>query len=172
MVLALALLAPAGGPAAAFDRDAEFELGVAAFRAEDFEAAWFRFWGLARSGDAESQFNLGQLYRLGRGIQRDMVQARRWYERAAERGYAPAQFQLGVMWERGDGVPVDRLEARNWYARAAMVGFEPARLGLARVEALLQSGGARPLSDPAPDPAPTGGPARPNPPASPRPAPR
>lgn len=131
------MLALAASPAPTFaqsERDDEFERGVAAFRAEDYESAWFRFWGLARAGDPESQFNLGQLYRLGRGIQRDMVQARRWYERAAEHSYGPAQYQLGVLWERGDGVPADPVEARGWYARAAAQGFEAARTALDRLE--------------------------------------
>jgi TPR repeat protein len=140
---------------------------VSAFRSEDYEAAWFRFWGLARSGDPESQFNLAQLYRLGRGIQRDMVQARRWYERAAERGYAPAQYQLGVLWERGDGVPPDPVEARSWYARAAGQGIEPARAALERLD-MLGTGRARPLEDPAASAEPPArAAARPNPPAGP-----
>lgn len=162
----LALLG--ASPATAFDRDDEFERGVAAFRSEDYEAAWFRFWGLARSGDPESQFNLGQLYRLGRGIQRDMVQARIWYERAAERGYGPAQFQLGVLWERGDGVPPDPVEARSWYARAAGQGIEQARASLERLDR-SGTGRVRPLEDPAVSAAPPArAAARPNPPAGPR----
>ncbi len=157
-------------PAAAFDRDEEFERGVAAFRAEDYDAAWFRFWGLARAGDPESQFNLGQLYRLGRGIQRDMVQARRWYERAAERGYGPAQYQLGVLWERGDGVPVDPVEARAWYMRAEAQGIEPARTALERLD-VLSSGTGRPLAEPLSAAQPARAATRPNPPAAPPRAP-
>ncbi len=162
----LALLG--ASPATAFDRDDEFERGVSAFRSEDYEGAWFRFWGLARSGDPESQFNLGQLYRLGRGIQRDMVQARIWYERAAERGYAPAQFQLGVLWERGDGIPPDPVEARSWYARAAGQGLEPARAALERLDR-TGAGRVRPLEDPTVSAAPPARAAapRPNPPAGP-----
>ncbi len=157
-------------PATAFDRDEEFERGVAAFRAEDYDAAWFRFWGLARAGDPESQFNLAQLYRLGRGIQRDMVQARRWYERAAELGYAPAQFQLGVLWERGDGVPADLVEARAWFMRAAAQGLEPARNALERLDQLA-AGAGKPLVDPLSAAPPARAAQRPNPPAAPPRAP-
>ncbi len=96
-----------------------------------------------------------------------MVQARRWYERAAERGYGPAQFQLGVLWERGDGVPPDPVEARSWYARAAAQGIEPARTALERLDSLA-AGRGRPLDDPAISAAPPARAAgRPNPPAAP-----
>jgi hypothetical protein len=162
----VATFAAVVSPAAAFDRNVEWEKGVAAFSAGDFESAWFRFFGLARAGDVESQFNIGQMYRLGRGIQRDVLEAKRWYERAAAMGYAPAQYQLGVLWERGDGVPPDLIEARGWFARAAQQNFDPAREALEAVEQIL-SGRGRPLRTPpanAPiDPAA----ARPNPPARP-----
>jgi hypothetical protein len=158
-------LAAVAWPAAAFDRNAEWEKGVAAFSAGDFESAWFRFFGLARAGDVESQFNIGQMYRLGRGIQRDVMEAKRWYERAAAMGYAPAQYQLGVLWERGDGVPPDLIEARGWFARAAQQNFDPAREALEAVEQIL-AGRGRPLRTPPAnaqiDPATA---ARPNPPA-------
>ena len=120
---------------------------MAAFAAGDFESAWFRFFGLARAGDVESQFNIGQMYRAGRGIQRDVLEAKRWYERAAAMGYAPAQYQLGVLWERGDGVPSDLIEARGWFARAAQQNFEPAREALESVEQIL-AGRGRPLRTP------------------------
>ncbi len=161
----LALAASPAPAVAQFDRDQEFERGVSAFRAEDYESAWFRFWGLARSGDPEAQFNLAQLYRLGRGIQRDLVQARRWYERAAERGYGPAQYQLGVLWERGDGVPADATEARGWYVRAAQQGIEPARAALERLDRTA-AGRSRPLEVGPSAEAPRAS-VRPNPPASP-----
>jgi TPR repeat protein len=87
------------------------------------------------------------MYRLGRGIQRDVLEAKRWYERAAALGYAPAQYQLGVMWERGDGVPADPVEARGWFARAAQQNFEPARDALELIEQAL-AGRSRPLRAP------------------------
>lgn len=159
-------LAVWGNPAAAFDRDQEWERGVAAFAAGDFESAWFRFFGLARSGDVESQFNLAQMYRTGRGIPRDVLEAKRWYERAAALGYAPAQFQLGVLWERGDGVPPDLVEARSWFARAAQQNFEPARDALETVEQIL-AGRGRPLRQPPTTAAAETAATRPNPPARP-----
>ncbi|MBL8808453.1 MAG: sel1 repeat family protein [Rhodospirillales bacterium] len=103
-----------------------------------------------------------------------MVQARRWYERAAEKGYGPAQYQLGVLWERGDGVPADPVEARGWYARAAAQGLEPARAALDRIDTAGTAGTGRRALDAEPSAeVPARAAARPNPPASPpRPPPR
>ncbi len=158
----------AGAPpqAAGFDRDAEFAKGVDAFMARDYDSAWFRFLGLARAGDADSQYNLAQMYRRGEGVPRDLVQARRWYEAAAEQGFEEARFQLGVMWETGNGVAPDLIAARRWYAGAARAGHARAREALTRVDTALAAGRTRtvietPVEPPAASP-------RPNPPATPR----
>ena len=41
---------------------------------------------LAEGGDADAQFNLGQAYRLGRGVPLDLAAAKIWFERAAQTG--------------------------------------------------------------------------------------
>ena len=58
-------------------------------------------------GDALAQYNLGVLYRKGRGVPQDDVQARKWYEKAAVQGHAKAQFNLGTLYFNGEGVPKD-----------------------------------------------------------------
>ncbi|MCA3245167.1 MAG: sel1 repeat family protein [Azospirillum sp.] len=162
------MILAAGTPpqAAGFDRDAEFAKGVEAFQRRDYDGAWFHFWGLARAGDPDSQYNLGQMYRRGEGVPRDLVQARRWYEAAANQGFELAQFQLGVIWETGNGVAPDLGAARRWYALAARAGHEGAREALRRVESALASGRVRTVIE-TPE-APPAAAARPNPPAGPR----
>ncbi len=166
MALAALIVASAFSPSYAFDRDDEFDQGVTAFQSRDYESAWFHFWGLARMGDREAQFNLGQMYRRGEGVPRDLVQARRWYEAAAAQGFDEAQYQLGVVWETGNGVPADLMEARQWYARAARAGHERAQEALNRVETALAGGRTRTIIE-TPD-APPAATVRPNPPATPR----
>ncbi len=100
----------------------------------DLESAWFRFWTLARNGDATAQYNLAQLYRQGRGIPVDLRLARYWYGEAAARGNGYAQFNLGMMYERGDGVPMDMVEAHAWYRRAAAQNVPEAVAALRRLE--------------------------------------
>jgi uncharacterized protein len=148
----------------------EYAKGVDAFLAGDHASAWFRFLGLARMGDADAQYNLGQMYRRGEGVPRDLVQARRWYEAAAAQNFEEAQFQLGVMWEMGSGVPPNMAEARRWYMAAARADHARAREALMRVDSALAAGRTRTvIATPAETPAVET--PRPNPPARLRPPP-
>ncbi|MBR0097489.1 MAG: SEL1-like repeat protein, partial [Synergistaceae bacterium] len=45
-------------------------------------------------GHAEAQYNLGNMYINGRGVQQDYQQALYWYRKAAEQGDAGAQNNL------------------------------------------------------------------------------
>ncbi len=62
-------------------------------------------------------------YAEGRGMQADMAEAAKWYEKSAEPGFAPAQYRIGNMYEKGIGVDarhrqVDRLVPRRPPSRA------------------------------------------------------
>jgi len=52
---------------------------------------------LAEKGDADAQFNLGQAYRLGRGVPINLAAAQSWFERAADKGHIDAQTTLGLL---------------------------------------------------------------------------
>jgi localization factor PodJL len=93
----------------------------------------------AMSGDPAAQYEIGQRYAAGRGVNRDLTEALRWYMRAASRGLAPAQFRVAGMHERGLGVEVDTEKARSWYLRAAQQGHVKAMHNLA----VLSVGGGR-----------------------------
>ncbi|HET9181730.1 MAG TPA: tetratricopeptide repeat protein [Candidatus Angelobacter sp.] len=74
---------------------------------------------LAERGDAKSQFDLGQAYEAGTGIQQNDDLAAKWYRAAATQDYAPAENRLGVMYSLGRGVNRDKAEALRWYRKAA-----------------------------------------------------
>ena len=44
----------------------------------------------ADGGDPRAQYDLGIAYQQGAAIRRDLVEARRWWRKAADQGYAPA----------------------------------------------------------------------------------
>ena len=73
----------------------------------------------AEHGDAEAQYQMGGLYRLGKGVARDYAEAEGWYRRAAEQGHAEAQYWIGRLYEGGLGVEQDDSEAAEWYGKAA-----------------------------------------------------
>ncbi|MGI9383501.1 MAG: peptidoglycan-binding protein [Methyloligellaceae bacterium] len=76
----------------------------------------------ASKGDAAAQFEVATRFAEGKGVDRNYVEAARWYKRAAALGLAPAQYRLGAFYERGRGLKEDLGRARLWYRRAAEQG--------------------------------------------------
>ena len=67
------------------------------------------------------QFNLGQAYRLGRGVPIDLRMAKIWFEKAADSGHLDAQTTLGLLlFQNGDQVERPQMaEAGRRTGRAA-----------------------------------------------------
>ena len=63
----------------------------------DFAGAIAEWRPLAIAGDAEAQYNLGQAYRLGRGVPVDLQQAELWYGKAALQGNLQARDNYGLL---------------------------------------------------------------------------
>ena len=56
-------------------------------------------------------------------VPKDMVEAVKWYRKAAEQGDPIAQSSLGDCYASGEGVPKDMVEAEKWYRKSAEQGF-------------------------------------------------
>jgi hypothetical protein len=92
----------------------------------------------AQKDDAQSQFELGVAFSLGKfGVAQDYVEAVKWFRRAAEQNLAAAQSNLGICYERGDGVAKYELEALKWYLLAAAQGETKAKRNATLLELLL-----------------------------------
>lgn len=118
---AAVLLALAGAPALA-----DVKTGVDAWSRGDYAAAVREWEGLAAAGDPDAMFNLGQAYRLGRGVATDLKRAEELYAGAAAKGHLQAADTYGLMLFQ-DG----RREAALPYVRDA------ARRGDSRSQYLL-----------------------------------
>ncbi|MFH2203979.1 MAG: tetratricopeptide repeat protein [Elusimicrobiota bacterium] len=105
--------AAAGLPAALFAKGSAFAA------AKDFTRARASYQKAADGGDRRAAFQLGLLYKLGQGGEKDPVQARRWFNSSASRGYAMGQHNLAVML-----LDDDPLEAFKWFTLAAEQGFK------------------------------------------------
>ena len=57
----------------------------------------------AEAGLTEAQYDLGNMYRNGRGVPQGNAEAVHWYRLAADQGYVPALTNLGNMYETGEG---------------------------------------------------------------------
>ncbi|HEV7343859.1 MAG TPA: SPOR domain-containing protein [Sphingopyxis sp.] len=88
LIAAMMLTAPA---------HADVKDGVDAWQAGDYQGAVAQWRPAALAGDADAQFNLGQAYKLGRGVPTDLAQAEAWYRRAAKQGHLQAEDNLGLV---------------------------------------------------------------------------
>ncbi len=121
LLLACASLC-AGTSAAA--QQATVKAGIEAWQAEDYETAVATWRPLAEKGDADAAFNLGQAYRLGRGVPVNLAAAQSWLERAARRDHLDAQATLGLLlFQNGN-----RAGALRWLRGAADKGEPRAML--------------------------------------------
>src|SRR5215210_6999141 len=71
--------------------------GIEAWQKSDYATAVAIWRPLAEKGDADAAFNLGQAYRLGRGVPISLASAQSWFERAAGKGHVDAQTTLGLL---------------------------------------------------------------------------
>ncbi|MCZ6876080.1 MAG: sel1 repeat family protein, partial [bacterium] len=62
---------------------ADYQAGVDAYHASDYQTALKEFRPLADQGDAAAQNTLGYMYELGKGVSQDYQEALRWYRLAA-----------------------------------------------------------------------------------------
>jgi uncharacterized protein len=82
---------------------ADVKAGVDAWSRGDYPAAIKEWRPLAINGDADAQFNLGQAYKLGRGVPIDFKLAEGWYRKAADQGHFQAEDNLGlILFQNGD----------------------------------------------------------------------
>ena len=70
-------------------------------------------------GPGESQIELGRCYLTGTGVEKNEVEAVKWFRKAADLGNYKGQVLLGVCYFNGLGVETDETEAIKWFHRAA-----------------------------------------------------
>ena len=108
------LLAAAFAMAAA-SASATVKDGVEKYVAGDYKGAMAEWLPYAAQGDADALFNLGQLYKLGRGVPKNPKTATDYFRRAAQKGHVAAQTNLGILlFEAGE-----KAEAARWWTQAA-----------------------------------------------------
>jgi TPR repeat protein len=83
------------------------------------------------ANEPAAQYEMGVRYAEGRGVARNLEQAVRWLERAANAGFVPAQTRLASLHEKGEGLKKDLEAARRLYRAAATKGNAKAMHNLA-----------------------------------------
>ncbi|MDH3279562.1 MAG: hypothetical protein OEQ39_23220 [Gammaproteobacteria bacterium] len=100
--------------------------------------SWYRYWGgclkhdqakavewfrrAAERGHADAQYELGQMFYYGYGIEQDGEEAARWFRQAAEQGHSQAARRLGDLYTdffvNDSRFARDPDRAEYWYRRA------------------------------------------------------
>ena len=77
----------------------------------------------AKAGFVTAIFGLAQLHELGQaGLRVDLVEAHRWYLRAAQAGSVDAQVATATAFYLGRGAAKDAAQAAHWFRIAAQGG--------------------------------------------------
>ena len=82
---------------AALAQNNPVKAGVDAWTNGNYQQAIKDWQGPANHGDADAEFNMGQAYKLGRGVPADMAQAQAWYRKAALQGHFQAEDNYGLL---------------------------------------------------------------------------
>ena len=119
-----ATFAQSAGPGSAVD---------SSVRAGAFQEAASLLEKQAKAGNAGAQYELGSLYRIGKGVAQDDAAAFYWMREAAQNGHVRAQYSLATMYLTGRGTAVDVKEAESWAKRAMEKGHPQAQALLNKI---------------------------------------
>lgn len=106
--------------------------GLDAYNEGDFERAFDLWKAAARQDDPVGQYNLAVLYYNGEGVNKDLLQAHKWFRKSAELGYADAQYDLGLMYLDGEGTAQDPKTGIEWMMKSAEQDHAEAQFELAK----------------------------------------
>lgn len=104
---------------------ADVKSGVDAWNEGDYARAVAEWRPLAAAGNADAQFNLGQAYKLGRGVAVDLPVALEWFRKASDQGHEKAIDNYGLLLfqqgRREEAMPFIRISAQRNEPRAQYV---------------------------------------------------
>ncbi|NLW04840.1 MAG: hypothetical protein GX029_06395, partial [Pseudomonadaceae bacterium] len=109
---------------------ADFNAALKADKAGNYQEAARLYKLSADQGNASAQFNLGDMYKSGEGVQQDYQEAARLYKLSADQGNARAQVNLGQMYQNGLGVKQNDQEAARLFKLSADQGNTSAQNNL------------------------------------------
>lgn len=92
-----------------------YNLGVDAYRAEDYAEAFEHWSAAAARGELNALNNLGFLLYNGLGVDQNQEEGISLWRIASFAGHAESQWHLASAYEVGEGVQQDLLKAYAWY---------------------------------------------------------
>ncbi len=76
---------------------ADVKEGVDAWTRGNYQAAVAQWRGPAAAGDPDAMFNMGQAYKLGLGVPKDLTKAESFYAKAVQKGHVRAADNYGIL---------------------------------------------------------------------------
>ena len=86
---------------------------------------------LARKGDIDAQFEMGQILFLPQYGVQNFEHAFSWYQKAAAQDHVEAMHMIGIMYSRGSYVKASQEKAVYWYRKSAERGSPGGQFDLA-----------------------------------------
>ena len=83
-----------------FSSNADFNDGLDAYNAGDHKTALQEWLSLAEQGDAASQYNLGRMYIMGKGVVENMPEAKTWIKKAYENNDQNISLLAEEVWDK------------------------------------------------------------------------
>lgn len=106
----------------------KYEKGLQFYNSENYKAASVLFFEAAYVGHAKAQYDLGNLYHYGKGVEKDMKKSFEWTLKAADNGVTDAMFVIGSLYLQGNGVVTPNAEkAYEYTLKAAINGHTKAK---------------------------------------------
>ncbi len=84
---------------------ADVKAGVDAWSRGEYETAVKQWRDPALKGDPDAQFNMGQAYKMGRGVKTDLNVALDWYRKASAQGHLQAADSYGHLLHYQNKIP-------------------------------------------------------------------
>jgi TPR repeat protein/uncharacterized protein YvpB len=94
----------------------------------------------AELGNVVAQAQLANFYSSGRYVNRDQLEAVKWWTKSADQGNANAQFNLGMCYKYGSGVAKDLNEAIKWLTKAAEQNYANSKWHLEEIFSMPKKG--------------------------------
>ncbi|MBZ2174388.1 relaxase MobL [Schnuerera sp. xch1] len=105
---------------------------------QDFKDALYLFQSEAEKGNALAMLNMGRIFADGLGVEIDMEESYRWYEKALnafhkvedKKSWKYTEYCTGKMYSQGLGTEVDYERAAYWLSLSAEEGYKFAEYSL------------------------------------------
>ena len=104
--------------------------GFKALEDKDYSKALYFLSYYAENGNPKAQYNLGLMYKKGKGLEIDHKEANKWFFLSASQGNMLAQYAIGLNYYTGIGIELDYNKAMDFFKMAAFQGHPSSQINI------------------------------------------